>query len=100
MADRGDDTGSVYNGRSLPSWVRGIAFLIGTVGFPAVVAGYLLLQTGGIIASPLTEMRASLAAHVSHDDQVLRLLRAICRNTARTTREADTCDPPQRGDTR
>ncbi len=70
--------------------VAGVTFL----------AGYLLLQTGGIIASPLTEMRASLAAHVSHDDQVLRLLRAICRNTARTTREADTCDPPQRGDTR
>lgn len=88
------------NGRAMPGWVRSVAYLVGMLGFPVVVAGYLLAQSGGLIASPITEtrdataeVRSLLVTHLEHEQQRTRLLRAICRHTAKTATDLEDCDP-------
>ena len=104
---RSDDTNGAFSPpkAAMPAWVRTVAYLVGVLGFPIIVALFLLAQTGGLIASPLTEtraavadVRAGLAAHLIQEEHRTRLLRAICRHTARTELERRECDPPGRGE--
>lgn len=98
---RDDATGSYStNNRNLPGWVRSAAYLIGMLGFPILVAGYFLARDAGLLSSPLSETRAAMAdmrtavvTLVAHEEQRDRLLRAICRHTAKTEAEKWDCDP-------
>lgn len=78
--------GASLNG--LPSWVRAIA----TVGVPAAIAFFLLGVLVGIIPSPVTETAAMVQRHVEHGETQTRLLRAICRQGAKTDFAATECE--------
>ena len=91
---------SLLNG--LPAWVRAIA----TVGFPIVVAAYLLLAVTGVVPSALSkehesfattqeQVRKDLVEREKERDKVSKdqahVLRLICANTARTEAVALEC---------
>jgi hypothetical protein len=95
-----DETGFPFvNGSRLPAWVKITVYLVGAIGSPLVFAGYFMAQNAGWIRSPVTEARdaavatrEAVAAHTVQEERRNRLLRLICRNTARTAYQADACD--------
>ena len=84
---------------SLPLWARMIAI----IGFPVVVASVLLGMVIGVVPSTLGELKTieihhakAVEVHIETTNTYLktqtRLLRILCRNTAKTEVQANRCD--------
>ena len=72
------------NGNGLPTWVKVVA----QVGFPIAVAIWLLIRADGLIARTAEGM----VSHVYEAEVQTVLLRAICRNTAKSEIQASFCE--------
>lgn len=69
---------------TFPTWIKAVA----QVGFPIALAIWLIAY-----ASPkIQATEAGLAQHRAESEQQTILLRAICRNTAKTEMQASFCD--------
>ena len=69
---------------NVPTWVKVIA----QVGFPIVVAVWLLIVTNDRLARTSEAMQT----HLEQTQVQTALLRAICRHGAKTDAQADLCD--------
>lgn len=69
---------------ALPMWVKAVA----QVGFPIALAIWLIAYASPKIQA--TEMQ--LTQHRAESEQQTTLLRAICRNTAKSELQASFCD--------
>ena len=98
----------------LPAWAKALIVVVGMLGFPIVVAGFLLMRDAGMVGSPLLDQSrmnaVALAAHVEKSaereaalrgeiailrerlDRSIRLQAQICRNTAKNDYAASLCD--------
>ena len=72
----------------LPVWVKAVA----TVGVPAAIAFFLLAMMAGLVASPITETLAMMKRHETTGETQARLLRAICRQGAKTDFSLAECE--------
>lgn len=76
----------------LPWWARLFIFLAFNFLFPVALVAILFAMGTGWIASPVTETHAMVKTmHASSAVQV-RLLREICRHTAKTEIEHRSCE--------
>jgi len=76
-----------------PIWVKTFAYLMGTVGFPIVVASFLLAKDAGYIGQ---DLRHSELAKILSQNQILslqnqKILELICTNDAESTAELHAC---------
>ncbi len=76
----------------LPDWLQAVSI----VGFPIVVACFVLLQDAGYFRSLNSENAKVLAEVVAQHDALLiqqaeqvRLAREVCKNTAKTMTDID-----------
>ena len=81
----------------LPTWVQAVS----VVGFPVIVASFLLLKEVGYFPSTAEANAAGIRTMVNqHSDvyaqiqELVRLSREICRNTAKTVERITECFPP------
>ena len=73
----------------LPGWAQ----VISVLGFPIVVAMFLLGVFTGYVKSPLTNIETMVQQHVKTDDQRVNILRVMCRHQARSLKfNPDDCD--------
>ena len=73
----------------LPGWAQ----VVSVLGFPIVVALFLLGMFSGYIRSPITETHGLVVGHVKGEDQRLHILRVMCRQSAkRLGADPDECD--------
>ena len=89
-----DVKGAIVNG-----WFTKGMEALKTVGFPIVVALLLLLAMFGVFPSPITKIAVGLDKHINDVKSIenileghTRLLREICRNTARSEAGRLGCD--------
>lgn len=64
----------------LAPWMKAVA----VIGVPAAIAFFLLAMLAGLIPSPITETAAMMRRHEANGEVQTRLLRAICRQGAKT----------------
>ncbi len=72
------------NGNGFPTWVKVVA----QVGFPIAVVIWL----AAYITPMVTRTAEAMQQHLSDQETAIVLLRAICRNTAKTELAASFCD--------
>ena len=93
-----------------PWWARLLIYVTCWLGPTVVVAGVFLAMWAGWVASPITEnnkmlheirgtlsrsieeMRGEVGRSHSSDENSLRVLLLICRNTAKDSQQAGRCD--------
>ncbi len=73
------------NGSMIPTWVRGMTWIISMVGFPVVVAGFLMAKDVGWIHS------ANHAELMRVHHELLRLTKVICVESARKNKDIAAC---------
>lgn len=75
---------------TLPTWAK----LIGTIGFPAAIAVWLLWIVTGTLAAhgiATTQVQKIVVSHVEASDRALLLLERICRRLGKTDAEREAC---------
>lgn len=109
MKDRDDlplYTPAIPNSNGAPWYVRPLLYFLTYVGLPGVMALFLLLMFSGWIPSPIlstaagvAELKTLLDTHAVATKEInealkidTKLLRAICRNTAKTDYDRVACD--------
>ena len=63
------------NSNGMPPWVKGVAFLVGTIGVPGFICLYLLGVFGSFLPNPIEAHDARLDRH---DRASLAILGEIC----------------------
>jgi len=91
----------------VPPWVKAVVLLVGSLGFPIIVASVLLLQTLGIIPSKTAleartyytsrfdVLEGSLKTTLSNDAifarRLTKALKILCENHASTPQQINNC---------
>ena len=86
----------------VPSWAKTLAFLGGTIGVPALVTAFLLLQSAGVIRSPArdngerldhltTVVEKNIEERNKDSSRVVNAIRILCQTAAQNVRDQNSC---------
>lgn len=79
-----------------PWWFRAIIFVLFTFLGPSVLAAFLLLAAFGIVESPITTTHEAVQRLRSGEMRQTRVLRLLCRRTAKTEANMTECEEAMR----
>ena len=79
-----------------PWWFRALIFVLFTFLGPSILATFLLLAAFGMINSPVTQTHALVERLQRSKSRHSRMLRLLCRRTAKTEAHLTECDQAMR----
>ena len=80
----------------VPWWFRALIFVLFTFLGPSILAAFLLLAAFGIVDSPITTTYEAVQRLRSGEMRQTRILRLLCRRTAKTETHLTECEEAMR----